>query len=842
VDTLSTVRIFFNPLNAASVEKFTLDPGTKLIDFLQKEYPLGFDGMIRVFVGLDELDLTDLDYEIKDQEQVTMLVLPVGVEITAALLVKSLISAAIGLAISFVINFLFAPSAPKGLGNDDESPVYSISATRNRARPNEPIGAYYGSVVYPPDYASAPSQFFFEGSNDQYVDQLMCLGVGEFNITDIFVGETPISALEPGSVRYWVYPPSLHLEQLGNISADMWNNVKDSDVPYPFWENTFTAPEVQDFSFNDDRNDVVSIPAPFVGSAIAAGPDVNGNYQLGHFTDIDEALDIGVGDTIILAGSTSNNGSFLIGSRTIDELDPTKVTLFLSWNTPQTIVTEDPLNPATTYTLNTTVDEMIAGPYRVQKEGQLIRRVAVDIIFPSGIMNIQGSGDVEAKTIQMEYTTQEIDSAGVPIGAPLVETQSYTYRTRAPVRTTYTTPILPDGFYEVTVRRITPFSSHGRDLEITLWSGLKGFVVLDTTVPAYGPTTLMAVRLKATNGLGAAARARLRVKADRILPVGDSDNPITILKDIWTDPNYGMGRPEAELNLDELDELETLYTDNGVSFNGGWDQRGTGFDAMQNCLSLCGARVIQDNALLTVIQDKVQTVRTAMFSTGNTIRDTISIVYTFDSEFDTDGIKIEYRNPTTFDVEFVTYPVDAIDPETVVLFGSTDSVYAAQFAVYLYQVRALRRKIVSLNTELEGLIPRFGDRIGVSHPMANWGHSGVVIEVIDTVTLKMDGALPWSTGQDYMILRDNQGVPTEKATVSQGATADIVVFDVAFPSWVTGPDLQEPTSFAFGEEYVLIKDFMISSLASQGDNSVKVNGQLYDPTIYDGGPPHMGGV
>ena len=74
---MSTVRIFFNPLDASSVEKFSLDAGTPLIDFLQKEYPLGFDGMIRVFVGMDELDLTDLDYEI-DQEQVTMIVMPVG--------------------------------------------------------------------------------------------------------------------------------------------------------------------------------------------------------------------------------------------------------------------------------------------------------------------------------------------------------------------------------------------------------------------------------------------------------------------------------------------------------------------------------------------------------------------------------------------------------------------------------------------------------------------------------------------------------------------------------------------------------------------------------------------
>ena len=44
-----------------------------------------------------------------------------------------------------------------------------------------------------------------------------------------------------------------------------------------------------------------------------------------------------------------------------------------------------------------------------------------------------------------------------------------------------------------------------------------------------------------------AARSRVRVTARRIFDTGESDNPATIIKDVWNNPNYGMNRPLANL-------------------------------------------------------------------------------------------------------------------------------------------------------------------------------------------------------------------------------------------------------------------------------------------------------
>jgi predicted phage tail protein len=208
---------------------------------------------------------------------------------------------------------------------------------------------------------------------------------------------------------------------------------------------------------------------------------------------------------------------------------------------------------------------------------------------------------------------------------------------------------------------------------------------------------------------------------------------------------------------------------------------------------------------------------------------------------DFDGVRVEYRDPVTFNPAYVTYPATAINPESFSLFGCTDATYASEFARYLDNTKKRRRKAVKFDTEMEGLIPLFGDRIGVSHSMPSWGQSGVILERLGSLTYRVDQALDWR-GEDIVILRDEKGVPTSMLPVSVGVTRDIVVFDSAPPIGVQTPGFQEPTNYTFGQTYELIKDFMVTKITPQSERIVRIEGQLYDDEIYTGAPAHMGGV
>lgn len=843
---MSQVRLFFNPLDARSEVKYELEAGTQLIDFLQEHYPVGFDGALVVYVGTEPLDLEDLDYEIGD-EAVTMLVMPAGISGAGAFLTwlgPILLQALIGAAIGLAIGLIFAPSSPNG-SIGEESAVYSINATRNRTRVNEPIGTHYGTISYPPDFGAAPYIFFNESSNDMYVDELLCLGNGEFEILDIFIGEANVLDLQAGTVMHWIYGPDDHQEKLGVIEADVWNHVKDTPVPLPFYENMFTSPEIQEWTFSSEIVENTTLDwAAITGTAVAEGIYAPTGQPLpGRLISIPDTVVCGPGDTFTLQNTTSNNVSFVVDAVTPGD-NPGFITIFERYKD-AIISDEAPLNAASQYKVNSVATAMIAGPFLAQKQGTIINAAVCDIIFPGGLFHVSSSGNIRNREVQMIFTFQQIDpDTGSPINAPLIINKDFNGSQKTPYRASVYSGALEPGAYEVTVERVTPIPDDTDNSDTTVWAGLKGAVVLDTEAEAYGPVTLLAMRLKATNGLGEAARARVRVTAKRLMD-GDSDNPITVIKDIFLNDQYGMGRSDTELNLVELDALELEYAQpDGPRFNGSFDQRQTGWESMQNVASMFAGRMVQHNAFLTVVPDRVQDVRTALFTSANIIQDTLEITYTFDVEGEFDGVDIEYRNPENFQPLHVQYPEGAENPETFVLFGCTDETYAREFANYLWNVRFVRRRIVKFSVEKEGLIPRFGDRIGVSHPLPDWGESGIFVEQVGSLEWRVDRFLTWdaNSSNNNMILRTDDGSPTDPIQVKKGNHPDSVIFLSPPPIEVFVAGLREPTVYSFGRYYSQVKDFVLTRITPDSDNQVTIEGQLYDDSIYNGGPPHMGGT
>ena len=863
---MSIIRIFFNPLNGQDRKDYPVEPGTRIIDFLQEHYPIGFDGCVRVFVGRDEIALDDLDILIGEEEQITILVMPTG-GIEWATIGAYLLQAAIAVAIGYTINLLFPPKTPGSFKQEAESPTYSINATRNQARLGDVIPSHYGTVTWSPDFASAPYQFFYEYSNDQFVDELLCLGFGSYNIEEIYIGDVPVTSLEAGSVQWWKFEPWQHMNRMGVITDYIYGRIKNTEMPWPFREDVFTSPAVEQLEFSRDRQDSQT-NVGFSGVARAAGYDPIAQQQVpGRISELPVTLDIRGGDTIVISGTANNNGEHKIAYVALDPTNPALMSIYEAPDTPVPFLDEDPVSGS--YNLNPTetvngkqVYKPIYGPFRAQPAGREVTVIECDILFPQGLYRIDGtSGNIRPidegaaeGPVELEFTYQAIDpDTGAAIGAPIVQQKVISGKQRNPKRVTHSSETIPQAAYEVSVQLISGVSDDSRRHELCQWVGLKGILAMNGQVPAYLNTTLLAVRMKATSGLGGAARARIRVKANRYL--GDdaegnpvkSSNPIRVIKDIWKSTEYGMARPLDELDLATLNAYQTEWDalPGAPSFNGSFDQRSTGFDAMQQVASMCAGRIIQNGGLTTLVVDKQQPVRTAVFTAANIVRDSLSIQYNFDTTNDYDSIQIEYRDAETFQPKFVIHPPDGVMPDTYQLFGCTSDEYALQYAKYLRAVKRLRRKEITFSTELDGLIPQFGDRIAVSAPMApEWGVSGMIVDTIDAFTLRVDHNLTWAAPPDtnQMILRTVDGSPTDAYTVTRGASDDIVVFTDDLTGIVFDAENQDPTSYVFGTQQNFVRDFILSKSEPEGDTTVKVQGQTYTAAIYTDGPPHLRSV
>lgn len=117
--------------------------------------------------------------------------------------------AAVGMVGAVLVNAMMPPpsaSMSSGGGYGDTksaSPTYNLSAQGNTARLGGAIPIQYGRLNVYPDFAASP-YVEYEG-NEQYLYQLLCIGAGEYEIEQIRIEDSDISAFE--EITYQVVNP-----------------------------------------------------------------------------------------------------------------------------------------------------------------------------------------------------------------------------------------------------------------------------------------------------------------------------------------------------------------------------------------------------------------------------------------------------------------------------------------------------------------------------------------------------------------------------------------------------------------------------------------------------------
>ncbi len=104
-------------------------------------------------------------------------------------------NAAVGIGLNALVSALIPPpkanSSSTAASIAAASPTYSLGAQGNMARLESMIPVQYGRMRFPPDFAAQP--YVEYGGNEQYLYQLFCLGVDEFEVERIDVEDTPIT-------------------------------------------------------------------------------------------------------------------------------------------------------------------------------------------------------------------------------------------------------------------------------------------------------------------------------------------------------------------------------------------------------------------------------------------------------------------------------------------------------------------------------------------------------------------------------------------------------------------------------------------------------------------------
>ena len=466
-------------------------------------------------------------------------------------------------------------------------------------------------------------------------------------------------------------------------------------------------------------------------------------------------------------------------------------------------------------------------PIYIGKKQFLIDHIECDFVFPGGIFQSDALSNVSAHSIDISIEYKKQGSATwLPLpdnyqasggalesnhATPLSKsgaTLTFSGSTTNAVGFSIHWPV-DAGQYEVRVKKHN--ASSLKKPSYVMWASLKGHLHMPPN--AYKDIAVLPLRLEANSSTGSGANHRISLIMKRKIktyqpqngwsaPMVSNSIPFAIA-DMLMSPQYGAGLNEDEIDLTALYAIDTHLPEH-YTFNAIFDQSITLWEALKRAARCAKTEPFIQGGKVRFQQDDFAHYPppTTLFTPHNIIKNSFQISYRLD-DFETPStLSLEYINPDknwisdTVTLEAAQHYQRPLHMR-LQLFGCTNQEHAKDEAQNLLNKTLHRRRVVLFETELDGLLPVFGDTIAISHPLPSWGVSGV-IEHYD----KEKGTIEISeevTTDGFLVVRYPDGTLSKIFEASRVSPRVIQLKEGEILATYSASKDKEPLYFAYGD-------------------------------------------
>ena len=450
----------------------------------------------------------------------------------------------------------------------------------------------------------------------------------------------------------------------------------------------------------------------------------------------------------------------------------------------------------------------ICGPFILNPSETKINQIEIDVAFQRGCYYANDDGSMSNKTINWTIEVRAIDDYDAPYGEwYTLGNETITSNNHNAMYKTYTYDV-PQGRYEVRATRTDTKDTSSRAGHEIRWASCKGYVVSEKD---YGNVTLLAITMRATDNLSQRSSRMVNCIVTRRLKKWHPLSGWTVsaeptcsiawaLADILK-ASYGADLRDKSIDIQALYNLDQTWSARGDTFNGVFDSKLTVYEALSRTARVGRAIPFIQGGIVRFVRDEPKNIPVALFGPRNIVKNSLSIQYVMPSEDTADSVCVQYFSEKTWKTSEVVGSFEGSSSDktaTVELFGCTNKDQALREATYMALANRYRRRIVNFTTELEGLVPNYGDLIAITHDMAKWGQGGEVTEQ-NGLTLGLSEPVTFEEGQThYLALRKKNGSLSGPYVVTAGSLpTEVVLSEEPDIDILTGTDA-ERTHFAFG--------------------------------------------
>lgn len=771
-----------------------------------------------------------------------------------------LIGKILGIFLLGLITYLLRPKPPKERNTGNDSPNNGLSDRQNTARPNARIPDIYGQVRSVPDLIAKPYRYYEQHREKEI--SYMCVGRGEFEISDIKDDTTPITDIS--GIQYAIYGPGTNpnsgtpqveygteIQDLWNVKERVWSATKSNAVTGQILRapNASLVDGDEDIAFNDPDQIVTN----------------NSDLNFEEYFAID--------DVLILSNTVSGDNTLnLDGTYTVLSLTSTTITLDnpgavnANWNTSfgstqfsdaQLRTNSDKwIGPFIVVGARTILNNFVAlnGLYMEDNEQrQYTMGVNIEVEFWPVDENGDAIGPVEDETVNINGSAELKNTRAV--------TSNYTVD--QPVADSYTSR------WKVRARRETehPVFTDRRVVDEVQWQDLYGLGYVPNTHD-FGNVTTVFVKTAATTGALSIKERKFNCLAwrkitgrDSSIPNGGApwyftDDVVTqrsgtlIIRDIALDPYLG-NMTEDQLDYNSIFGAEAFNqnyfgTVQTRQFNHTFDDKSLTAEEMILAVAdaiFCTA-YRQGNQLKLSFEGKTE-LSTMLFNHRNKVPGTELRTIRFGNNDDHDGVDFDWVNSDDGAIETFQIPTNgsAINPQKIEMAGIQHIIQAHMHAYRAYWKILYRNTAVEFEATAEANLLIQNDKIVVSDNTRQDTYDGEVIAQ-NGLTLTLSNEIPFRSAESYTIFLTHYDKTVEALDILFGSTRTTVRLRAA-------PRLP----LVFDQEkyartgYVVVRNgdsrpyhFLVQEKEPQDNFTCVVRAHNYDDRFYQNDQDYNNGV
>jgi hypothetical protein len=824
-------------------------------------------------------DVVDVTPEPREPVTITAALISAGIAVAAAVLVVALMP---------------KPSMKSSGGPGRGEELSEASAKGNRVKPNDPIREVAGTRRVYPDYLLPPHRWF-ASPREQWVEMLLCVGKGRFDIPSsrVLIGNTPLVSLGE-SAEFFVYQPGASLA--GELAANWWHTAEEVGATatgsagleltstfgveteamatsYLFSGDTITIPsgagafptgwapgmvarieapqpyEVVDGGAGRDvvKGDLAWM-LPFPGMVIEVAGDYVGEFVIESYTagiDAPDEMTLNYRDgspaTALQLGTYSLSIGYL-GLRyritsagesaiVVERLTDTGATDTSGW-----LGFPDFTTSEATITLDSSTTEGDwTGPFMACPSSEVTSQLEWDVMFTGGLTGVDKKGRKYqiSRTVEMQWRDSALAGEWTTVS------KTYTAATLNQIGYTESLTLPYAMRPEVRVRRIGAKSQSTSIIDIIEWYGLRA--KLEAPASYEGVTTI-AIRIKSGSRLAAQTEQMISAEVTRVLPVRtgdgtwDVETPTRDIVPFVAHVARSIGYTDADLDWDELDRLSELWIERGDLFDNAYESATTVKQVLGHALRAGFADLTLQQGRISAARDEARTIPQQMFTPQN-MTEPLERDFRAPRHDDYDGVDVEYVDSRTWSVETVEcrLPGDiGRKVEKLTAEGVTDRTRAWRLGMRQRMAHKVRRWTYRWSTELDALNASYMSYCITADDVPGYSQSAILLAADamgGAVLLESSEPLQWEEAVDHVV-----ALRRPDGTLSGPWPAtQIDDYRLTVAEIDFEPDTSwsiEPPHLLFGRVDRFGYPVLISSVSPSGRESASVEAVNYSPDVY----------